>query len=149
MGVLRRAITGGSVVEFSPATREAGIRFPASANVLHATILVSFPINRTKTLYSIVFWSSLSFLSSWKMLVSTTAKGNFGWPKLWKISTDSHLVPFCSWKMLATILVSFPISKTEPMFHRILVLTKLCEFLKNVSFTLQQKETLADLNYGK
>ena len=43
------------MVEFSPATREARVRFPASANFLHATILVSFPINRTKGLCSIVF----------------------------------------------------------------------------------------------
>ena len=34
--------TGGSVVEFSPATREARVRFPASAHFLYATILFSF-----------------------------------------------------------------------------------------------------------
>ena len=31
--------TGGPVVEFSPATREARVRFPASAIFLYATIL--------------------------------------------------------------------------------------------------------------
>ena len=29
--------TGGSVVEFSPATREARVRFPASAELLYAS----------------------------------------------------------------------------------------------------------------
>ena len=66
MSVLRCTSTGGSVVEISPATREARVRFPASANFLHATILVSFPINRTKRLWSIACPSWLSFLSSWK-----------------------------------------------------------------------------------
>ena len=33
--------TGGSVVEFSPATRKVRVRFPARANFLHATILIS------------------------------------------------------------------------------------------------------------
>ena len=82
MSVFRCTSTGGSVVEFSPATREARVRFPASANFLHATILVSFPINRTKRLWSIAFPSWLSFLSSWKILVST--KRNFGSHKFWE-----------------------------------------------------------------
>ena len=44
MGMLRRKSTGGSVVEFSPATPEARVRSPASASFLHATILVPFSI---------------------------------------------------------------------------------------------------------
>ena len=53
------------------------------ANFLRVTILVSFPsINRTKSLWSIAFLSSLSFLGFWKIVVST--KRNFGSHKFWK-----------------------------------------------------------------
>ena len=93
--------TGGSVVEFSPATREARVRFPASAVFLHYFSFVShFPIShRNKSIWSIAFPSWLSFLSSWKMLVSRDRK--FGWHKFWKkaffaLWSSSHLVPFCS-----------------------------------------------------
>ena len=40
--ILFKASTGGSVVEFSPATREARVRFPASAIFPYTTVLLSF-----------------------------------------------------------------------------------------------------------
>ena len=42
---LFKASAGGSVVEFSPATREARVRFPASATFPYTTVLLSFTFN--------------------------------------------------------------------------------------------------------
>ena len=50
--------TGGSVVEFSPATREARVRFPASAKLFFIIIIVIFYL-LLPDIESLIFFKSL------------------------------------------------------------------------------------------
>ena len=93
--------TGGSVVEFSPATREARVRLPANVIFLYAPFLFSFTIN---SLWSSAFHSWLGFLRLWWKLVSTKRKKSF--PAAWSDS-HAHLVKFCSLRLRSCLVLAY------------------------------------------
>ena len=66
--------TDGSVVEFSPATREARVRFPVSAFLLHFFICINYV---GRKLFADRFLPTLSYIMQIKLSCAYTYKHSY------------------------------------------------------------------------